>query len=366
MPANVTPGVTISLDTGPIPADRLRDLRSVEVEASVHEQAAFRVKLGMGQDATGDWAKYAERTFLPMQSLRIDARVGNRPVRLINGLLTQLKMNFKADPCESELELTGFDALEKLKRSHTARGFRGHSVASIVTQVFSGKVTPPDTTKIPNGGTTNPTRDVIMQAHDDLEFLRTLADTARCEVYVEPVGDTDQAHFEPLDLGNAPAITASLNVNQGGATNVRNAQFYYDLSGPTAVEAAFVDAGGHAGAPVRKSLSELVGADDKALFGPPGFENVRRLERHGRETQTALLDLCATELEKLAWVVIGKGELETQAFGEVLVPRHRAEVKGAASSFNGWYLVWKVTHSFSRDLYCQRFELRRKLSVSSL
>ncbi len=360
------PQVTIFVDDKALEPKYLRLLRGLEVQQAVHTQAQFHLRFSIGQDATGDWAAFAEKTFKPSQSIKIEAKVTDRTVRLINGILTQLKMNFKADPCESEMELSGFDALEKLKRSQPTGKFKGRDIPTVVNYVFdAADIAPADTAKIPNLGASDPQRKVLMQAHDDLEFLRMLATTVNCEVYVEPTASADQGHFEPLDLDAAQELTATINVNQGDRTNVRNAQFYYDLSQETVVEADFVDANGKHTTSVTKSLGDQLSERDKTVLGPPGFQSVKRLERHGREDRKELERLCEAELDKLAWVVIGKGELDSAAYGDVLVPRHRVVVNGAATAFNGRYLVWSVKHTFTRELYCQSFELRRKLGVQT-
>jgi hypothetical protein len=146
---------------------------------------------------------------------------------------------------------------------------------------------------------------------------------------------------------------------------VRNASFYYDLTGPTAVIGNFVDANGRAlGDPVRVDLRDNLSQFDKTLLGPADFAKVERLQRSGSETRDHLQSRCAAQLEKNSWVVVGKGELDTQAYGDLLYPRHRVKVQGAAMSFGGDYMVWKVKHKLTREQHCQEFELRRKLGVN--
>jgi hypothetical protein len=359
------PQVAIFAGGRPLAPKYLSVLRGLEVQQAVHAQAQFHLRFSIGQDATGDWAAFAEKNFRPSQSIKIEAKVGDRFVRLINGVLTQLKMNFKANPCESEMELSGYDSLELLKRRQPdpARNYEGMTIANVVNRVFSPDIAPADPSKIPDLGASDPRRHVLMQAHDDLEFLRTLAATVNCEVYVEPSGSLDRGHFEPLNLDTARPQRAPINVNQGDRTNVRDAQFYYDLSQDTVVEADLVDAKG-VRRTIKKSLDQNLSEHDKRVLGPPGFQSVKRLERHGRENRKELERLCESELDKLAWVVIGKGELDSAAYGDVLVPRRRVVVNGAASAFSGKYMVWSVKHTFTRELYCQTFELRRKLGVT--
>jgi hypothetical protein len=282
----------------------------------------------------------------------------------MNGFLTQFKMTLKSNPCESQLELVGSDALEKVKRSTDRHSYPSQDLRAVVTGVFQRQGIQAPTDGVPDNGAANPSRDILMQSQNDLELLRTLADQNRCDVYVEPDGDRDQGHFEPLSLDMRPEIQTTLVANNGSQSHIRSASFYYDLAGPTAVEGQFTDSNGQSGGtPVRADLRDLVTGKDKALLGPPGFANVTRLDRHGVETRDQLQHRCEAELEKHSWIVVGTGELDSSLYGEVLLPRRPVKVKGVSSSFSGRFLVWEVTHTFSRELYCQRFELRRKLGV---
>ena len=356
--------VQIRIKDRPAGADLLRALRSLEVEASVGQKSIFRMKFAMGMEPSGDWMSAAEKTFTLMAPIRIDAAIDRTPRRLINGYLTQYKMNFQSDPCQSELELTGMDALEKLERNRGGGSYATMPLGTIVAQVFGRADIAAPTSGVPDTGAPNPNRSRPAQPQDDLEFLRALAEEHGCDVSVEPRGDTDQGHFEPLRVDRAEPIATPLVVGQDPASCVRNATFYYDLTGPTVVEATMVDAQGKAPArPIRSELRSLLSDRDKVLLGPPGFEKVQQLQRHGAETQAELKRRCDAELDRLSWLVIGKGELDTAAYRDLLAPRRRVEVRGASGSFNGSYLVWKVAHQFTRDLHCQRFELRRKLGV---
>jgi hypothetical protein len=339
-------------------------LQSVEVELGVYKQGILRLKFAIGQDPTGDFASWAESVFKPMTSIQIDAQIDRKNQRLINGLVTEFKMTLKADPCESQLELVGTDALEKVKRSTDRHSYPSQDLRAVVSTVFERQAIQAPTSGVPQNGVANPTRDILMQSENDLELLRKLADQNRCDIYVEPDGDRDQGHFEPLDLANAPRIETTLVANNGSQSHIRSASFYYDLTGPTAIEALFTGKDGKSGgAPVRVDLRDTLTGKDKEILGPAGFANVVKLDRHGLESRDQLKYRCEAELEKHAWVVVGTGELDSSLYADFLLPRRQVEVKGVSGSFSGSFLVWDVTHTFSRELYCQRFEVRRKLGV---
>jgi hypothetical protein len=364
---SIVPSITIQVNGSSLPTDLIRVLQSLEIENSVHAQSIFRMKFAIGQDQGGDWASGSENSFTPMTPVTFDCRLGQTTQRIMNGYLTEFKMNFNSDPCQSMLELVGMDALEWSKRNTQRQAYPNQSIRTIVSQVLQRNthVVAP-LSVLPDTGIPNQNRQQTMQSQNDLEFLRALADTVNSEVYVEPLPapDSSQGHFEPLSISQTSDFPTLL-FNQGARGHVMSASFFYDLSGPTAVEAQNVDAQGRALAtPVRVALRDQISDADKRILGPPGFENVQRIEPRGRETTAELRRLCETELEKHSWVVIGRGELDGANYGSILTPRKSVDVKGVSKAFDGTYLVWKVTHTFSRDLYCQKFELRRKLGVN--
>lgn len=363
MPPQVT-SLDIKVGGTKLTDEQKRVLQSVEVEHGVNQQAMFKIRLAIGQDSSGNWAEGAEATFAPATRVTIDVTIGENTRRLINGLLTEFRMNFQADPCQSQLELVGMDVLEKLKRKTSRRSRPAQPVRTIVSDVFQNSGITPPTAVLPDTGVANQNRETLMQTHNDLEFLRMLAESVNCEVYVEPVGDTDQGHFEPLDLENAPSMSRPIKVNQTMFPHVRNASFFYDLSQATVVQSRMVDAHGQDSGVVRSDLRDKVNPRFKTLLGPPDFAKTEDLSGHGRETRGQLQRLCDAALEKKSWVVVGKGELDSSAYGDALLPRHTVQVNGISDAFGGTYMVWKVTHSFTRDLYCQKFELRRKLAVN--
>ena len=357
--------IGVKIDGKELPPPYQQTLQSVEVELGVYKQGMVHLRFSIGQDPTGDFAGWAEDTFTPLKPVQVDANIGGNTQRLINAVLTGFKMNLKADPCESQLELTAMDALELVKRSTDRRSYPNHSLKAVVSTVLQRQQIEEPRSGVPERGAENPNRDVLMQSQNDLELLRKLADQNHCDVYVEPDGDKHQGHFEPLDLDNAAEITPTLVANAGTESHIRSASFYYDLSGPTAYEAEFVDRNGKHGSKITVDLrdSPLLSAKDKTVLGPKNYSNPVKLERHGLEDREKLRQRCEAELDKHSWLVVGKGEIDSSRYGAALLPRRRVQVKGVSSSFSGPFMVWDVTHSFTRELYCQRFELRRKLGV---
>ena len=333
-----------------------------EVELGVHQQGMLHMELAAGQDASGDWAREISHAMIPGSCFSVDINTGSSSVRLINGLLTQSRLNFSADIHDSRFEVTGMDVLEKVKRNNHYQKYKG-DLLNIVRQLLPHDI--PLSPATP--GVAKPITE--SQSGSDLDFLAGLAAKFDREIYVESSESGDTAYFQKLDFDNSkPPIGTDLRVNVGSQTNVRNAQFHFDLSGPTRVEANNLDV--HGKAAQQKICSDLrkiptLSQIEKDILGPPDFAVVQRLNKESQNTPADLRTRCDSELEKFAWVVVGNGELDTAAYGDLLYPRRTVTVRGAGSLFEGQYMVWKVTHTFSRDSHCQKFEVRRKLGVSN-
>jgi phage protein D len=371
MPTTIVSDLQVSINGSPLDAQQdLPVLCEVDVDLGVQMQGMIRLQLGAGQDASGDWARRAVHQFIPGSPISADVRIGETKRRLFNGVLTKTMLNFSADIHDSKFEVTGMDELEKVKRSHHAQKYQG-GLVSIVSQVLDRQNIPLNSTKTPTA--TNLSES---QTDSDLDFLTNLARKYNCEVYIESDQSGDTAYFQKLDF-EAPDLLKSLKdtkglkdlrINQGSQTNVRNAQFSIDVSGVTRVEANNIDVNGKAGS--QKVVSDLrdtphLSQIESDLLGPVSFAVISRLNRESKTAPGDLQTRCDSELEKVAWVVSGKGELDTAAYGDLLFPRRTVNVLGSGSLFDGTYMVWKVTHSFKRDVHCQRFELRRKLGMMS-
>jgi phage protein D len=335
-------------------------LCEVDVDLGVQQQGMVRLQLAAGQDASGDWARDLVHDFIPGSSIAVDVRIGSAKDRLFNGVLTQTKLNFSAEVHDSKFEITGMDVLEKVKRSSNQQRYSGDLV-SIVSQVLGRQ-----SISLDSGNTPTYSNLSESQTDSDLDFLTGLARKYNSEIYVESSQSGDTGYFQKLDFATADSIATDLRVNQGLQTNVRNAQFYIDLSAPTRVEANNVGANGQSSSQrIYSDLRDTPGLSqiESDLLGPPSFALIMRANRESQDTPDRLQVRCDSELEKNSWVVIGKGELDTAAYGDLLSPRRSVQVRGAGSLFEGPYMVWKVTHTFQRQTHCQRFELRRKLGM---
>ena len=58
--------------------------------------------------------------------------------------------------------------------------------------------------------------------------------------------------------------------------------------------------------------------------------------------------------------VEGTGSLDSVRYGRVLRARRLVGVRGAGLSYDGFYYVKRVTHTFTRDDYAQNFTISRE------
>ena len=58
--------------------------------------------------------------------------------------------------------------------------------------------------------------------------------------------------------------------------------------------------------------------------------------------------------------VTGQGRVDTVRYGNVLRARKLVGVRGAGSSYDGFYFVQRVSHSIARGQYTQSFTLSRE------
>jgi uncharacterized protein len=76
--------------------------------------------------------------------------------------------------------------------------------------------------------------------------------------------------------------------------------------------------------------------------------------------ETELNTLAQALRDEAGWFITAEGEINGEAYQNVLRPRRLVLVKGAGKAYSGKYYVTRVAHEMSGDgTYTQKFEARR-------
>ena len=357
------PGVArmVQIDLAPAPPPVVEAIEEITVESSLDSASAFRLKLGIGQTDLGDWTLLEDDPFRPLARVTVRIGVGDLPVpeALINGYVTAQNVTYSDQPGTSTLEVSGLDALHLMSLEEKVTPWANQPDGAIAAQIFGQHGL------IPIVQMTGPTlvepEGTTIQRGTDYRFLRRLAKRNGFDLYVqpEPLTGLDQGFFQPRSPTGAPQ--AVLNVNMGTETNVAGFSVRYDMTRPTTVIAAGLDAAN------KSTESALAPTSAQA---PMGAEpTLTRLSPAPvvRPADTGLMR--SGDLRSLSQGIADESSYALVASGEVgdgvgvLRPGGVVNVRGAGRVYNGSYLVTSVSHRISDDGYTQRFEARRNAAT---
>lgn len=350
-------GFTLLLAMAPAPPDVVDAVQEIEVDVSNEEASMFRLRLGIAQNAIGDWTLLMQDFFRPLLpvSIRVSSGLGI-PEALMNGYVSTQQVTYGAEPGTSVLEVTGMDATLLMNLQERAMAWPNMPDHAIAAAIFAQyalvprvQPTPPQLVE-PEGTTT--------QRATDIRFLRRLAARNGFECYVapEPLSGLDMGFFQPAQAAPGPP-QAVLNVSSGPETNVVDFKVSYEMVQPTTAIGTGLDVTTKSVQPAvaPASLQLPLGAEPALtrVLPPPivrpagtGLMRVGELQ----PTVQAIVD-------RSSWAVVAEGRVHP-AVG-ILRPGAIVNVRGAGRVFSGSYYVTRVSHVINSEGHLQAFRARR-------
>lgn len=349
----------LQIALAPAPAALVDAVEEIVVDSSVDEASALRVRIGIAQNALGDWTTLTEDLFRPLVPLTVRVVTGVVPEALITGYVSKQEVDYGDTPGTSTLEVSGLDATSLMNLQEKVVPWPNLPDGAIAAAIFGQyavvpMVQPTSPTLVEPEGTT-------IQRGTDIRFLRRLARRNGFDCYVqpEPLAGIDQGFFRPRQLVGVPQ--AVLNVATERETNVSGFRIRYEMTQPTTAVAAGLDTTTKAPQPAlaAASLNPPMGIEPTLtrVLPPPVV----------RPADTGLMR--TSELQAHAQAIADASSFAVVAEGEVgadvgpIRPGGLVSVRGAGRLYNGSYFVTRVTHTITRDRYTQRFEARRNAAT---
>jgi hypothetical protein len=347
-------GPTVPL---PAPPGVMKALTEVTVTNDSEGQDGFQLTLTLGKSALFDFGVLSDGTFDPLRRVVIGVLMGASPEVLIDGVVTHHQVVPGSDPGTSTMTVTGKDLTQVLDLDERNVDYPNQPDFVIFTRLVA---TYPQYGLVP---TPTPTADVpimlqrIPRQHEtDLQFIRRMAERNGFVFYVEPVTfGVNKAYFGPETRVGAPQ--AALTQNLGPATNVRSLSFSNDAMAPVGTRGTFVD-------PIFKLPIPIPSLPSLRLpplsRGPaPAYRTVQ-LRDTANENPARAATAAAATVTRAPDPIEGSGELDAARYGSVLRARRLVGVRGAGTTYDGFYWVKRVTHTIKPGSYTQGFTLSRE------
>jgi phage protein D len=363
---------------------------SLTVEENTATASTFRLQLATSLQDDGSWAYLEDDLFalFTKVSIRIGFTGGGgladalggalgslggggsdglEPV--FDGYITGVNVSLSSEPDSAYIEVSGMDTSVLLSLEEKIATWPNLSDGDIIQQIVGDYVGEVQIDPTPTVHQENDT--TIVQRGTDIQFVRDLAQRNGLEFYFETEKDSGNV----IAYCRAPQLTGTpqpdLAIQFGEESNLRS--FSVRLSGqrPLNVKTAQLDVKTNSPNTAQvgdTQLTKLGENDANMLIGGALGSLVTPKEALAQMLVLGPPTSDATELQTIAqaardeagWLITAQGEINSDAYQQVLRPHRLVLVKGAGTPYSGKYYVRRVVHQLTGDgSYTQSFEARR-------
>jgi hypothetical protein len=341
----------------PPPPGLLAAVREVTVTNDADGDDGFQLTLTVGKNALGEFGVLSGGIFDPMTRVVIGVLMGAIPEVLIDGVVTHHQLRPSNEPGGSTLTVTGKGLTQVLDLEERNDKYENQPDFLIFTRLIAqyahyGLVPQPaPTTDVPIM-----LQRIPRQHETDLHFIRRLAERNGFVFYVEPVTfGVNRAYFGPEIRTTAPQ--SALTMNMGARTNVETLSFTNDALAPVGTRGTFVDPIFKLPIPIPSLPSLRI--PPLARTAAPARRTVQLRESANENPARAATSAVAT-VTRAPEAVTAAGEVDSVRYGKVLRARKLVGVRGAGTTYDGFYFVRRVTHTLKPGEYRQSFSLSRE------
>jgi len=348
-------GPTIPL---PPPPGLLKALTDVTVTNDADGDDGFQLTLTVGKNELFDYDLVSSGTFDPMTRVVIGVLMGlSLPEVLLDGVVTHHQLQPSNEPGQSTLTVTGKGLTQVLDLEERNDKYENQPDFLIFTRLIAryaqyGLVPQPaPTTDVPIM-----LQRIPRQHETDLQFIRRLAQRNGYVFYVEPVTfGVNRAYFGPEIRTTAPQ--SALTMNMGARTNIDGLNFSNDALAPVGTRGTFVDPIFKLPIPIPQLPSLRIPPLSRS---PATAQRTVQLRESANESPGRAATSAVAAVSRTPEAITATGEVDSVRYGKVLRARKLAGVRGAGTSYDGFYYVRRVTHTLRPGEYRQSFSLSRE------
>ncbi len=347
------PGLAFRLYFGETPATReeLGLIEEIEVEQEMDVAWEARIRLFLCLDEQGRWRRGPNQFAEPFSRVRVELRVTDAFVPLIDGPVASYDTALDSRPGRSTVTLVVRDDSVLMNREEAAEVFEERGDDAIAREIFGRFPTIAETRVEPAGSG----RPAAARRGTAIRYLRELARAHEYHAYVLPGSQPGRSVGcflpDPAEPGDFPPL-----VLLGTGRNVLDLEVHEDSERPETSRARTLRLGD------QQVVAAETGMQDLALVRPlpplSGAEPASRLvrpeeiDREDPETRTR------AQARRASYAYRASGRLVPGCYPAVLSPYQRVAVEVGDLPLSGEWLLTKVTHRITPDLYTQAIEAK--------
>jgi phage protein D len=380
----------IAFDDEAVDEEFYADVVSLTVEENTATASTFRLQLATSLQDNGSWA-YLEDDRLALftkVSIRIGftgggglagalggalgslsggGNEGLEPV--FDGYITEVNVSLGSEPDNAHLEVSGMDTSVLLSLEEKIATWPNLADSDIIQQIVGEYVSEVQIDPTPTVHQESDT--TMVQRGTDIQFVRDLAQRNGLEFYFETEKDSGNV----IAYCRAPQLDATpqpdLAIRFGEESNLRSFSARLNGQRPLHVKTMQLDVKANSPNTAQvgdTQLTKLGENDANTLIGGALGGLVTPKEAQAQMLALGPPTSDATELQTIAqaardeagWFITAQGEINSEAYQQVLRPHRLVLVKGAGTPYSGKYYVSRVVHQLTGDgRYTQSFEARR-------
>jgi phage protein D len=377
----------ISFAGVPVDQDFYADVLSLRVEEDISAGGLFHLQLGTELKDDGTW-RYLDDDRLAL-FVKVSVKIGfagggglagelgdlgggggnDGLIGVFDGYVTAVHFDVGSEPGDTSISISGMDSSVLMSLEEKVAVYKNMSDSAIVQKIVGGYGI---AIKADPTATVHQEKDtVVVQRASDIQFVRELAQRNGLEFYFE----TDQGSGIVTAYLRAPQLSGTpqpdLAIQFGDQSNLLSFSAHLQGQRPLAVKIAQIDIGTNRVNSVKVDQMQLAKLGDKdadALVGAPLAGLVSPQDAQAQMLLLGPPSSNAGELKSLAqavrdeagWLIGARGEINSEAYQNVLRPHRLVLVKGAGKAYSGKYYVTRVAHEMKADgTYAQTFEARR-------
>ncbi len=344
-------GFRVYFGSRPATEEELSRIEEIVVEQEMDMAWEARMRFYLCTDEDGRWRHGAEEFAQPFSRVRVEIGSGSTFTPLIDGPVAAYDTALDSQPGRSTVSLVVRDDSVLMNREERADVFEERSDDEVAREVF-GEFPAIASTRIESPGGPRPS---VVRRGTAIQFLRELARPHEYHAYVLP-GATPGLSVgcflpDPAEAGTLPPL-----VLLGSDRNLAEIDVAEESEGPELSRAHTLRIAD------QQVVTAAVGVQDLPLIRPlPPLESAApatRLvppEENDREDPEAR---ARGQARRRSYAFRVTGRVVPGCYGGILRPYERVAVRAGNTGLSGEWLLTKVTHTITPDLYKQEFEAK--------
>ena len=343
----------------PAPAEVMTTLQKVKVVNDVEREDGFELTFALTKSRRGEFNLLTGGAVAPDTREVIGVFVGVKLFPLIDGVIYHQQLNPGQSPGTAQLTVMGRSIIALLDLEQRTDTYPNQKSSDIVKKIISSRGASYGIVGLNDITTTQeqPSDQKLIPSQNktDRAYIQDLASRNGFIFYLEPATlGTTNVYWGPKDRKTTPL--PDLYVDCGSATNVTELRFAHDPKAPIKVEGDTIEPGTKKSQKIQPPAQPIT----LSVARPTQARRIVRLRCGAKLGPAAARDAASAMQTGAPYPVTTEGVLDTVRYGHVLRAHRVVKVHGAGRSYDGDYLVQRVTHEIEVGKYTQSFTLTRQ------